>query len=291
MGTILTIIGAVLGAAVTAYFAGQDSVLVLGFPAVYWCAVIAMVIQWIAYVPAVIWKTEHFYDLVGALTYIVVVVFACLVGISEDGPSTRALILTGLVCFWALRLGVFLGVRVHKVGKDGRFDELKLNPLRFAMAWTVQGLWVFLTLLSVIVILTSKKMAAPLDALAYVGFGLWAVGLGIEWIADVQKSRFKADPSNDGRWIESGLWRYAQHPNYFGEILLWTGLFISGISAYSGGEWLAVLSPIFVFCLLTQGSGIPLLRERGDARWGHDPAYQAYRAQTNVLIPGPRNTP
>ncbi len=287
MESTITMIGSVLATAVLAYLTGDTSTHVMGFPTLYWCAVIAMGIQWVAYIPAIILKTEHFYDLVGAATYVIVVVFAYVYGSADGDLCVRRLALTMIVCVWALRLGVYLGRRVHKVGKDGRFDDIKVSPLRFGMAWTVQGLWVFLTSLSVTVVLTSKSESSGIDTPMVLGLIIWMMGFGIECVADAQKSRFKADPANEGRWIDSGLWRYSQHPNYFGEVMLWTGIFVSGVSTYSGWQWLAALSPVFVYLLLRYGSGVPLLQERGDAKWGDDPDYRAYRAETNLFLPGP----
>ena len=110
------------------------------------------------------------------------------------------------------------------------------------------------------------------------------MGFGIEIIADGQKAKFR-EGNTEGKWIDEGLWSRCQHPNYFGEITLWFGLFVSGLHIYEGFEWLAVLSPIFVYVLLTRMSGVPMLQERGDARWGDDPAYRAYRKNTPLLLP------
>lgn len=117
---------------------------------------------------------------------------------------------------------------------------------------------------------------------------MWCFGFVIEVIADSQKSTFKALPENRDKWIDVGLWRYSQHPNYWGEILLWTGICICGIPIYKGGQWLAFLSPLFVFVLLYKISGIPILDQRALDKWGDDPKYRLYREQTNVLILGPR---
>ena len=154
------------------------------------------------------------------------------------------------------------------------------------MAWTMQGAWVSLTALAALVIMTDARDPG-IGAAAVLGWLLWAVGWGIEVVADRQKSAFRADPANDGRFITSGLWSVSRHPNYLGEILLWTGIFVSGLGMYTGGQWAVVVSPLFVVLLLTRISGIPLLEARADRRWGDDPAYQAYRAATPVLLPRP----
>ena len=200
--------------------------------------------------------------------------------------SVPAAVTAVLVACWAVRLGLFLVARIRREGRDGRFDRIKTNPVRFLMAWTLQGAWVSLTALAALVIMTDARDPG-VGAAAILGWLLWAVGWGIEVVADRQKSAFRADPANEGRFITSGLWSVSRHPNYLGEILLWTGIFVSGLGMYTGGQWVAVVSPLFVVLLLTRISGIPLLEARADRRWGDDPAYQAYRAATPVLLPRP----
>ena len=108
-----------------------------------------------------------------------------------------------------------------------------------------------------------------------------------EVVADTQKSAFKADPANAGRFITTGLWSWSRHPNYFGEITLWTGMAVLALPVLSGWNWVALISPVFVFVLLTRISGIPMLEHRARKRWGDDPAFQAYTANTSVLVPLP----
>jgi len=192
------------------------------------------------------------------------------------------LLVAAAVILWALRLGSFLFLRIRKDGKDGRFDEIKQSPARFLVAWSLQGMWVFLTALSALIVLTASTPDGLMwtDAL---GFGMWALGFAVEVVADRQKSAFRARPESAGRWIDEGLWSRSRHPNYFGEILLWTGILVVGAGSFEGWQWLGVLSPLFVTLLLTRVSGIPMVEGRADARWGDDPAYQAYKQETPVL--------
>jgi len=104
-------------------------------------------------------------------------------------------------------------------------------------------------------------------------------------MADAQKSRFKADPGNRGKFIQSGLWSRSRHPNYFGEIVLWTGVMIIALPVLQGWQWVALVSPLFVILLLTRVSGVPLLEKKADQAWGGQPEYEAYKKQTPVLIP------
>jgi len=123
---------------------------------------------------------------------------------------------------------------------------------------------------------------------AAVGFLLFVAGLLIETFSDAQKFRFKRKPENRNRWIQSGLWRYSRHPNYFGEILLWWGLFLVILPGLTGWQWLTVFGPISITILLLFISGIPLLEKSGDEKYGDNPEYQAYKNSTSLLIPLPR---
>ena len=241
---------------------GKKSVILNGYSAVLYCAVICIGMQWVAWIPASIGKTERYYDLTGGLTYLTVVGFSLWAGAQSEPPSSRELIVSLLVIIWSLRLSSFLYFRIHRTGKDGRFDQLKTSPIRFLVPWTLQGLWVFLTMIVVIVINSQADSASPLGIWDGIGLSIWMLGFGIEIIADNQKTAFNKEPNNQGKWIDSGLWSYSRHPNYLGEILLWTGIGIFGISCFTGLERVAWISPIFIYVLLTKISGIPILNKR-----------------------------
>ena len=264
---------------------GNNSVILNEYSAVLYCAVICIGIQWVAWIPASIGKTERYYDLTGGLTYLTVVGFSLWAGSQSETPSLRELIVSLLVVIWSLRLSFFLYLRIHRTGKDGRFDQLKTSPIRFLVPWTLQGLWVFLTMIVVIVINSQADSAPALEIWDYIGLSIWILGFGIETIADNQKTVFNKEPNNQGKWIGSGLWSYSRHPNYLGEIILWTGIAFFGISCFTGLERVAWISPIFIYILLTKVSGTPILDKRALEKWGDDPEYQKYRDNTPVLIP------
>ena len=277
--SVLVIVGLIVSAV------GANSVDLQGYSAVFYCAAFAVGIQWLAWLPASLKKTEHFYDITGGLTYLAVVGFSLWAGSQSESPNLRELIISLLVVIWALRLSGFLFLRIHRAGKDGRFDELKTSPIRFMVPWTLQGLWVFLTMNVVIVINSQAGPAPPLGIWDGIGLVVWILGFGIEVIADYQKMSFNAKPENRGKWIDRGLWSLSRHPNYLGEILLWTGIACFGISCFTGLEKLAWISPVFVYLLLTKVSGVPLLDKRALAKWENDSEYLQYRADTPVLFP------
>jgi steroid 5-alpha reductase family enzyme len=264
--------------------AGSDgSVDVGSLPVFAVCGALAFVINWIVYVPSNSAKTEHYFDLTGSLTYITVIVVAALL---SDDLDTRGVVVTLMVLVWAVRLGTFLFRRVKRDGRDGRFDTIKVDPLRFFMTWTLQGLWVLLTVACALAIVTGRERE-DFGVLAIIGTAVWIFGFGVEAVADRQKSAFKQDPANEGRFISSGLWAWSRHPNYFGEITLWLGIAIMAVPVLSGWRWVTLVSPIFVTVLLTRISGVPALERRGQKRWGDDAAYQEYVRTTPVLIPRP----
>jgi steroid 5-alpha reductase family enzyme len=278
MAAVGVIVVCLLVASGVAWAGGQGGTDLLGAPLMLWCAGLAFVVQWVAFIPAYIKQTERFYDLTGSLTYIGVTLFALLASGSTD---LRSLMLTGLVIVWAGRLGSFLFRRIHREGSDARFDQIKPKASRFLVAWTLQGLWVFMTLCAALAAITTREPTA-FGVRDVVGLLIWSSGFAIEVIADRQKSAHReARPS---RFIDSGLWAWSRHPNYFGEIVLWVGVAVIASSTLGGWQWVTMVSPLFVAFLLTRVSGIPILEKRADERWGDDPEYQQYKARTPVLV-------
>jgi steroid 5-alpha reductase family enzyme len=247
------------------------------------CGLLAFGVNWIAFIPSNAAGTEKYYDLTGSLTYTTVIAVA--VALSPD-LDARAWIVAAMVIVWTGRLGIFLFRRISREGTDSRFDEIKVNAIRFLSAWTIQGLWVLLTAAAALAIITTTERQ-DLGLLGYVGIVVWLVGFSIEAVADRQKSEFKKDPANKGRFISSGLWAWSRHPNYFGEITLWSGVALMTIPVLSGWQWVVLVSPIFVTILLTRVSGIPMLEKKADDRWGNEEAYRRYKESTPVLIPQP----
>jgi steroid 5-alpha reductase family enzyme len=252
-----------------------------GIPVFALAVIIAFAIQWIAFVPAYLRQTEKFFDITGSLTYISVVIIAALLSSDLDGRSILLVVLIGV---WAARLGTFLFRRIHKAGKDVRFDVLKPSFIRFLNVWTIQGLWVSLTLAAALAAITTSTRV-NLGAFALVGALIWVVGFAIEVLADAQKSRFRSDPANKGRFMNTGLWARSRHPNYFGEIVLWIGIAVIALPVLSGWQWVTLISPVFVFLLLTRVSGVPMLEKRADKEWGGQDEYEAYKERTPVLVP------
>ena len=261
----------------------QGGASVFGIPVFALSVGLAFLIQWLAFIPAYLLQTEAFFDLTGSITYISVTGIAVLLSPVVDG---RSILLLALVVIWAARLGTFLFRRIHQAGKDARFDEIKPSFIRFLNAWTLQGLWVTFTLAAALAAITTTTRK-ELGLFALIGFLIWVFGFAIEVVADTQKSRFRANPENKGKFIHTGLWARSRHPNYFGEIVLWIGVAVIALPVLRGWQWVTLISPIFVFLLLTRVSGVPMLEKKADTKWGGQEDYEAYKERTPVLIPRP----
>jgi steroid 5-alpha reductase family enzyme len=278
----LAILGTIVLGALLAVLGSAGGLRVNGVPLFALGVALAFAIQWFAFVPAWRAHSERLFDLTGSLTYLTVAVLALALG----NGSGRAWLVAALIAVWAVRLGTFLYRRVRAAGHDARFRSIRNDFAAFLMTWTLQGLWVAVTMGCALAVMTSERTVA-LDGFALAGALLWAVGFAFEVVADGQKRAFRADPSNAQAFITSGLWAWSRHPNYFGEILLWTGIAVIALPALAGTQYATLVSPVFVYVLLTRVSGIRMLEARANRRWGDDPAYVAWRDRTARLVPRP----
>lgn len=241
-----------------------------------------LAINVVAWIPAYLKQTERFYDLIGSTSFI----SSVLVAGWMVRPGVAGWLMLGCVVLWSGRMAWFLVGRIHRQGKDGRFDTIKPDPVRFLNAWVMQGLWSFLCLLPVLVRLDAAPRAG-VSALFWCGLGLWVLGFAIEVAADEQKRRFRSRHPDGSRFIDSGLWSVSRHPNYVGEIMLWTGMTVMAVPLVSEGQWIILITPLFVYWLLRYISGVPLLEKRADEKWGGQDDYEAYKQKTPILFPVP----
>jgi steroid 5-alpha reductase family enzyme len=231
---------------------------------------------------AAIRRTDVVTDLSYSLSFAVLAILLPLTGAREPVQLAASL----FVLVWAVRLGGYLLGRILRIKVDHRFDEMRDEPLRFARFWLLQAISVAVIMLPVSYLL-SRDSAPDVGLWAIAGAGIWLVGLGIEAVADAQKSAFKGKPENRDRFIASGLWRYSRHPNYFGEMLVWWGLFVYALPFLHGAALAVVIGPVFITLLLLFVSGIPLLERSADAKYGADAAYREYKRRTSMLVPLP----
>ena len=280
----VTITIAVCISVLVALACAQGSLIAGEYPVLFICLFISFVIQWVIFLPSYYFSSERFYDITGSITYIIVILTALyhknnFIGHRSD---IRSLLIAIFILVWAVRLGSFLFIRVLKDKEDRRFSEWKKSFHMFIRVWTLQGLWVFLTSIAGMTAITSRKIIDP-DIFLYVGSLIWVVGFLIESIADYQKRKFRSE--NPKEFIHTGLWSLSRHPNYFGEIILWCGIALMAFPTLTGTQFVSLVSPIFVFLLLTRVSGVHILEKHADETWGNKKDYKRYKEKTPVLFP------
>ena len=262
--------------------AGQNiEIEIRGMNAFRFILIIAVLLQVIFFIPSFLLKTEKYYDLVGSLTYITTVSLAYF---SVENKTMIDSVIYFYVMVWALRLGIYLFRRVRNDGKDVRFEKAKRHFFWFLQYWMGQALWVSLTACAAIIAILSPE-EDTLSGLAVVGMALWLSGFTIESISDYQKRVFRKKNNPSESFIHTGLWARSRHPNYFGEITLWTGIAVIALNTLNGIEYITLISPVFVYILLTRMSGVNLLERIADERYGHLEEYQRYKRNTPVLFP------
>ena len=281
VNSILAIMASILLGALMALIGSQNSIMLNGYPLFAVCASIGFLLHWIMFLPAYIYQTEHYFDLTGSISYLTVTIFAI---INKPEQDFRAILLCLLITFWAIRLGSFLLSRVKRDGKDNRFTIMKTKFWWFLMTWTIGGLWVLMTMAAALAAITSG-LTLPLGEIAYIGLLLWIIGFSIEIIADKQKTLFRSKIENKDLFISHGLWKWSRHPNYLGEIILWFGIALIAYPVLSDWQLMTLISPIFVYILLTRVSGINILEGRANKKWGNNPEYIRYKELTPVLFP------
>jgi len=262
--------------------AGQNiEIEIRGMNAFTFILIIAVLLQVFFFLPSFILKTEKYYDLVGSLTYITTISLAYF---SVENKTMIDSIIYFYVMVWASRLGIYLFRRVRNDGKDVRFEKAKRHFFWFLQYWMGQALWVSLTACAAIIAILSPE-ENTLPVLAIVGMVLWISGFTIESISDYQKRVFRKENNPSESFIHTGFWARSRHPNYFGEITLWTGIAVIALNTLNGIEYITLISPVFVYILLTRMSGVNLLERIADERYGHLEEYQRYKRNTPVLVP------
>ena len=250
-------------------------------PIIFNCLLIAFSVHYLVFIPSFLFKTERFFDITGSITFLSIIYYILHSRITAD-LNYSGLLLVGFITLWTLRLGLFLFFRIYKDGKDRRFDEIKTNFLKFMFVWTMSGTWVFITACCAIAALCSNIIYDNLF-LIIMGSSFWIVGFSLEVISDIQKRKFKKNYKNG--FITTGLWSYSRHPNYLGEIILWTGICLIAMPSLEGLQYATLISPFFVYLLLTKGTGINLLEEYAEKKWGNQQEYQDYKNKTPILFP------
>lgn len=267
---------------VVAFMASQNSIDFYGIPFLFFCFIYSYVIHWIFFIHAYSKQTEHYFDAIGSFTFISLSII-----VVSYTRNFYSLIIGFLVMIWTIRLGSFLFNRIKKSGRDTRFTEMKKNFFWFFMTWNLSALWVFLSYVAGLVAMTSINVIdIGIKEYIFLIFGvlIWVIGFLIEVISDYQKKIFREDIANRDKFISHGLWSWSRHPNYFGEILLWIGITIIALPIFKGWDYIALISPIFIYYLLVKVSGIPMLEKSANEKWGNDTNYITYKKNTSILF-------
>ena len=252
-----------------------------GIQNITYAVLFIFLIHLLIFVPSYFFQTEKFFDLTGTISYVSSVLFIFFKSNTVESINFGSLVLSTFIIIWSLRLGTFLFLRIKKAGKDRRFNEIKKSFSWFFMAFSTSGMWV--TICSICA-LTGIANGIIFSTTTIIGIIIFIVGFTIEIIADLQKTKFRANVDNKDKFISIGLWKYSRHPNYLGEIILWLGISLISFSSLEGFQYVTLISPIFTYLLLVNVSGINLLEKSGDKRWGMLESYKKYKEKTPRLI-------
>ncbi len=200
--------------------------------------------------------------------------------------TARALLATGLVTLWGLRLSIYILIRNKDKPEDWRYQKMRdqwgdsWKIMSYLQVFLLQGIFLLIIASSTIFINTfSQASVIDLTWLDWLGSLVWLIGFTFETVGDFQLYQFKQDPANKGKIMKQGLWRYTRHPNYFGEATLWWGIWLMAVNLKWGA--LTIVSPLLIDYLLLGVSGIPILEKK----YEDDPDYQQYRQETNAFFP------
>jgi len=247
------------------------------------CGAVIAIYMTASFVVALIKKDNSVADIAWGLGFVLV----AIVTFPRRGVPFTPLLVSVLVVVWGARLAVHILVRNRKRGEDPRYAEWRRKWGRsflwrsYLQVFLLQGL--FLLVISSPVILVNSEPYNPaviVDGGAwFIGFLVWGAGFFFETVGDAQLARFKRNATNRGKIMDRGLWRFSRHPNYFGESLMWWGIFLVAIEVPYG--WLTVVSPVLITFLLVRVSGIPLLEKK----YAGNPEFKAYARRTSAFVP------
>ena len=246
---------------------------------------VSLGIQAALFVVAATFRTDKVTDLSYGLTFIALAVLLIWGDVRWLSPATA---LAAMVVLWGVRLAAYLFFRILRMGRDARFDGVRERFWQFARFWFFQGLAVWIIMLPTTLWFALSAARDAWSGWMVTGALIWLVGLVIETVADAQKFIARNRQGDRPRWTDHGLWRFSRHPNYFGELLCWWGLFVFVAPELGWGVLVGAAGPVTITGLLLFVTGIPTLEASAARKWGRDPEYAAYRLRTNRLIPWPR---
>ncbi len=234
-------------------------------------------VAWLVSIPK---RDVSFVDSLWSLFFLIAAgVYAAAAG----ALTVRAGVVLILVAIWALRLSIYITVRNWDEPEDSRYQAIRAKNepgFIYKSLYIVFGFQALLAWIVSLPLLPAIASTDPLGAVDYAAILLWLLGFTFEALGDWQLARFKADPSNRGKVMDRGLWRYTRHPNYFGDFCVWWSFYLFAVAA---GAWWSVVSPLIMSFLLLRVSGVALLEKSITDR---RPGYADYIRRTNAFFPG-----
>ncbi len=249
----------------------------------FFLAIVLFVYVSFWFVLSLIKKRNDLADLAWGLGFVLLALVSFYINYQSYGLSLRSGLVTGMITLWGVRLALHIYFRNRGKGEDYRYkkwrEEWKYFKIRsYFQVFLLQGFLLFLISLPVLII--NQAPASSLQIIDFIGFSIWIIGFSFEVIGDYQLKKFIEDPDKEGV-MQSGLWKFSRHPNYFGEVAQWWGVWIVSISATA--NIFGVLGPITISFLILKVSGIPLLEERMSRK----PGFDEYKRKTSKFFPLP----
>lgn len=250
----------------------------MNFYLIFLAAIFVYMSAW--FIVALIKKRNDVADIAWGLGFVLVAWLSFYL----SGFSLRALIVNLLVTVWGLRLAWHIYNRNKNKPEDPRYAEWRATwknfyVRSFLQIFMLQGVLLFL--ISIPVIFINHSVSPYFGITEAIGILVWTVGFYFESTADSQLKKFISDPANKGHIMDRGLWKYSRHPNYFGEITQWWGIFITALSIPSG--YLTIIGPLTITTLILFVSGVPLLEKKSAEKAG----WEEYKKKTSVFVPLP----
>ena len=206
----------------------------------------------------------------------------------SDDPGERGILVATLVSIWGFRLAWHIHARNKGKGEDYRYLAWRnewgkwFYPRSYIQVYLLQGMFLFLIVSPVLLI--NKSTGNDLGTLDMIGAAVWVLGFCFEAVGDAQLARFVKNPGNTGKLMRSGLWAYTRHPNYFGEVVQWWGVWLIALAVPGG--WVGVVGPVTITFLILKVSGIPMLEKKMEEH----PEFREYKRRVSVFFPlPPRN--
>lgn len=221
--------------------------------------------------------------------YVITFLGVTLIGLVYSPTTIVEWIISVAIFIWAIRLGTYSLKKIKLIGKVSRHDDISDDFWKLSGVWLLQAVsvWVVVLPSSLLFNADTKTISNPT---LWIGFTISLVGIAIEAISDKQKLNFISDSKNKNLWIASGFWKYSRHPNYFGEILMWIGVYLMAAQWLAKPElYFAMLGPLTIAFLLLFVTGVPILEKSGDKKFGKNKKYAEYMQNTSVLIPLPKS--